>query len=148
MTATTKTAKASKSAKKAKVSAATPNDDGLDIPASLKVENRKPLPAQQEKVSATEKPAAAKEPKPAEPKKPAPVKIAKTKKATAPSMSHALKALVVRAPKMPLEQLVAELEKAGFTGRSKVTIATLRSDGRIRRTMARTATQFNIAVAE
>ena len=29
---------------------------------------------------------------------------------------------------MPLEQLVTELEKAGFTGRSKVTIATLRSD--------------------
>jgi hypothetical protein len=83
--------------------------------------NRKPLPATQE-AKATAKP------QKTEPKKPAPVKIAKTKKATAPSLSHALKEFICRDPKLSIDELSAKLEAAGFKGRSRVTVATLRSD--------------------
>ena len=45
---------------------------------------------------------------------------------------------------MPLEQLVTELEKAGFTGRSKVTIATLRSDALTTLAAARDAGLYTV----
>jgi hypothetical protein len=96
-----------------------PKDDGLGIPEGLKVENRTPLTAEQQtKVEAAttlKKEKAAK-----------PVKVIKAVKG--PSMSRCLRDLVVRTPKMPTDELVARLEKAGFVGRSRSTIATLQND--------------------
>jgi hypothetical protein len=124
---TQETKMSSKKSKVTKVSTAEkpitqPQDDGLDLPASLRVENRKPLPAQTAKVEA----------KATEQKKPAkaqtPVKVKAAKKATAPSLSRTLKEFIVRSPKMPLDELVSKLEAAGFKGRSRVTIQTLQSD--------------------
>jgi hypothetical protein len=55
-----------------------------------------------------------------------PVKIEAAKKSL--SMSRALKDIVVREPRISTDELYARLDKVGFTGRSKVTVATLRSD--------------------
>ena len=116
-----KRAKAAKSNKatKAPITSATPHE--LDIPANLKREPtaQKPVITKPDPTQTTKK---------AEAKPPKAVKVQAAKKATAPSMSHALKALVVRAPKMPLDELVSKLEAAGFKGRSRVTISTLQSD--------------------
>jgi hypothetical protein len=104
----------------AQVAPTAPKDDGLDIPASLKVENRKPLaPEQRAKVEAAK-------PKETKPTVSKTVKV--TKPAKALSMSRALKDIMVAAPKTSIDELIARLEALGFKGRSKVTIATLRSD--------------------
>jgi hypothetical protein len=98
-----------------------PPTDALDIPDSLKVENRVPLtPEQEAKVAEVKaKAQATQKPKP-------PVKIAKTTKG--PSLSHKLKEIVVREPRINADELYARLAKAGYTGRSIVTIKTLLSD--------------------
>ena len=67
-----------------------------------------------------------------------------TKPAKAPSMSNALKAIVVREPKITVDELVARLEQAGFKGRSKVTISTLRSDALTTLAAAKEAGLYNI----
>jgi hypothetical protein len=52
----------------------------------------------------------------------------KVKAAKAPSMSAALKQIVVLAPKISTDELFAKLEGMGFKGRSRVTVSTLQSD--------------------
>ena len=64
---------------------------------------------------------------------PAPTETTKKAKPVTPakktlSMSRALKDVMVKSPKTTVDELVARLEAMGFKGRSKVTIATLRSD--------------------
>jgi hypothetical protein len=100
-------------------------DDGLDIPVNLR---REPVPPAQKKsetttiAKPTDTPAPTETPKKVKP----PVKIKEAKKAK--SMSRAIKDFLVREPRMPLDELVAKLNNAGFKGRSVVTIQTLRSD--------------------
>src|ERR1700730_176754 len=99
--------------------------DELDIPASLK---REPVPPAQKKSETTTiaKPTATPAPTETPKKVKPPVKIQEAKKAK--SMSRAIKDFLVRQPRMPLDELVAKLNNAGFKGRSVVTIQTLRSD--------------------
>ena len=104
---------------------AEPKGDELDIPASLK---REPVPPAQKKSETTTiaKPTATPAPTETPKKVKPPVKIQEAKKAK--SMSRAIKDFLVREPRMPLDELVAKLNNAGFKGRSVVTIQTLRSD--------------------
>jgi hypothetical protein len=48
--------------------------------------------------------------------------------AEALTLSRAIKDLLVREPKMQIDELVARLEKVGFKDQSTVTIQTIRSD--------------------
>ena len=105
---------------------AEPKGDELDIPASLKREPASPAQKKSETTTIakpTATPAPTETPKKVKP----PVKIKEAKKATL-SMSRAIKDFLVREPRMPLDELVAKLNNAGFKGRSVVTIQTLRSD--------------------
>jgi hypothetical protein len=61
--------------------------------------------------------------KPVKPKQPVKKEVEK-----AVSLSTALKRIVVKQPKIPVDELVKQLEAMGYTGRSVVTIKTLYSD--------------------
>jgi hypothetical protein len=52
----------------------------------------------------------------------------KTSKPVKLSMMATIKQVIVREPKLPLEELVKRLDAAGFAGRSRDTIALIRSD--------------------
>jgi hypothetical protein len=92
--------------------------------ASVKPERKRSKAAKAKKTKAAKpetKPTIEPSTTKAEPK----IKVAKVEKA---SMSRALKEFVARDPCITVEELTAKLEAAGFKGRSKSTLQTLRSD--------------------
>lgn len=89
------------------------------------------------KVAAKTEKAPAKAAKAAKPEKPAkPAKAAKAAPAEKPAkggkvaMKYALKLLVVKNPRLTVEDLMARLEKAGYASPSRLTVSTFRADTR------------------
>jgi hypothetical protein len=115
MTTDTSKKKATKSKKSTAKVVAERKDDALDIPANLRVENRPVQEAAAPDQTTTQTPVKAK-----------PVKVAKPEKG--PSLSSALRSIVVKEPKISTDELFTRLEGMGFKGRAKVTVATLQSD--------------------
>ena len=64
--------------------------------------------------------------KAAKPEKPAP----KAKAVKPASMRRTLKMIVIKRPKMPVDELIEALEKKGFKSPSKLTVTSIRSDTR------------------